>query len=156
MLGFGPCEIAFRLAIEETTLPATGVGYTLRAGFYQQNTAGYPPTTGTLQRSLFLEYSPDFNSGNLRIGYSIGAGAITYINCSAAPAPNAYGWWSLKIDATGNVTAFLNGVQIGSGASIAPLVLPVTPIVLFYRGTGSTTSYAVCWDALYINYPFTR
>jgi hypothetical protein len=162
MLGYGICDIAFRLALEEASLPPTGIGYVLRVGLWLQGTAGHPAGVANWYEGLVLEYSPDNNSGILRIGYFNngygGSGTtISYVNCTAGtPTPNGYGWWELKIDTAGNVTAWLNGTQIGSATGIAPLSLPMVPIVYFYRNSASTTNYHIALDTLYLNYPYTR
>ena len=162
LLGYGTCDIAFRLALEEASLPPTGIGYVLRAGLWLQGTAGHPTGVANWYEALFLEYSPDNNSGILRIGYfNNGYGnpgtTISYVNCTAGtPTPNGYGWWELKVDTAGNVTAWLNGTQIGSATGVAPLSQPMVPIVFFYRNSASTTNFHIALDAVYINYPYTR
>jgi hypothetical protein len=159
MLGFGAFDIAFRLALEEASLPPTGVGYFARAGLWMQANASYPVITN-LFYGLFLEYSPDQNSGNMRIGYfnfPAGTGnVVTYINCTAGPVANTYGWWELKVDTAGNVTAWLNGTQIGSGSAVAPLNVPVVPLAMIGRNTAAATNFHLAWDTIFINYPYTR
>jgi hypothetical protein len=80
----------------------------------------------------------------------------TYVNCSAGPSGNTFGWWELKIDSLGNITAYLNGAQIGSAPSAAQLSVPMSPFASVVRNISAATNYHLACDALFLSYPYTR
>jgi hypothetical protein len=160
MLGFGICDIAFRVALEEASLPATGAAYFARVGLMLQGSLGFPGSQSNTYYAVFLEYSPDNNSGNFRIGTFNNSGgaamAPTYVNCTVGPAANTFGWWELKIDASGNITAYLNGSSCGTASAAAPTAVPMCPFASVQRNLNVATNYHMAVDVLFINYPYTR
>lgn len=160
VLGSATFDIFARIAIEESTLPVTGVGYTLRFGFVWQNAAltNFPGGDQNGTSCVVLEYSPDQNSGNFRIGYCFQTNAgNTYVNCTGTPVANTYGWWELKITSTGVCTAYFNGVSVGSVTINSNLLgLLLAPYVILWRNNAAATNYHVAVDVLSYNCPYSR
>lgn len=161
VLGAGTIDLAVRLAIEEATLPVTGVGYTIRVGFITQNStisAGFPGGNQPNTSCVVMEYSPDQNSGNFRIGSCFNTtSGNTYVNCTGTPVANTYGWWELKITSAGVCTAYFNGASIGSTTLSGSLLgILLCPYVIFWRNNSAGTGYHVAVDTFFYNYPYTR
>jgi hypothetical protein len=165
-LGYGPCTLKSRLAIGQG-LTQKGNTCLVRFGFFQ-DTGGLgggpifsnPPSA---VGALLLEYSPDVNGGNLRIGYTVGGGvgnsvSLTYTNCTnAVPNISQFEWWELDIDASLNVTALLNGNIIGTLAAGAPGNVPMCPIwTCYHAATFSPPNGWLTIDDLYLYYPYNR
>jgi len=154
MLGPGQLDLASRIDYEGASLPPTAIGLVFRFGLATYPSLGSFPS-GNPYNSVFLEYSPDQNSGNLRIGYNSASGSVTYVNTAGAITAGAFAWWELKIDASGNVTAYLNGTSIGTASAAAPLNAPLCPFWYHNRTTGAINYFAAV-DTLYAYMPYTR
>jgi len=163
-LGFGSVDIASRIMIDGASLPAAGNAYTLRFGLWQQN--GSPGITysggvfaaGLPAASVFLEYGPDINSGNLRLGYGgnpSGTPTVTYINTNAAMTAGVFYWWEMIIDTSGTVKCYLNGSLILTATGVAPLGTLLAPMWGTNRTSGSA-NYYITVDNLYIYCAYTR
>jgi len=159
-LGLGPFEIAGRIAIQNATLPPAGIAFRLSFGLWLQASASANPAAATNPyQSVFLDYSPDNNSGNLRIATSPGPNVVStlvYANTTGGFTPAAFHWWSIKVDVSGTITAFLDGVLIGTVVGGAPLGLPMVPLLALNRNASAGTIFNVYWDALYIYESYTR
>jgi hypothetical protein len=164
-LGFGPCTIKSRICLN-AGLQQKGNSSNARFGFMQTSSGiGTNTVTNvtTLQiGALILEYSPDNNGGNLRVGYTSGgsvgnAVALSYNNCTnAVPNFGQFEWWELDIDASLNVTALLNGNIIGTWSNLAPGNLPMIPIWIMSRNLNFATLCLMTVDDLYLYYPYNR
>jgi hypothetical protein len=153
VLGPGIMDLASRMMIE-TSLPATGNGYIARFGLAAITNLGTWPIA--FVNSVFLEYSPDNNSGNLRLGYNTASGGITYVNTSQALTADTFAWWEIKIDASGNITAYFNGASIATAGPIAGLLgVPLSPFWLDFRNAGTAVIYLAV-DTLFASMPYTR
>jgi hypothetical protein len=167
-LGYGPCTLKTRLAIGHG-LNLKGNTAQVRFGFFQQTSALSTAVIATVPASLtavgavILEYSPDNNGGNLRLGYTVGGGvgnlvSLTYVNCTnAVPNFGQFEWWELDIDASLNITASLNGNIIATAATAAPNNVPMCPIwTNYHAATFSPPSGLLTIDDLYLYYPYNR
>jgi len=158
LLGPGILDIAGRIGLYNTPLPPTGQAFEIRFGLWLQGSAG--PIIGTNPyQCVFLSWSPDNNSGLMRVGTAAGnysTGTLVYNNCTAgAVTAAAFHWWELKIDASGNITAIFDGATIGSFTG-APLGMTMVPFLAVNRNASAATNWQVLWDTLYIYMPYTR
>jgi hypothetical protein len=166
--GYGTLTMKTRMAIQQSSV-ATGIGYHLLFGLWNQNAAQGSNQPGVLggnpTNAVFLIWTPDDNGGLMRLGYAAGTGSFaagystvapTYINCTgnAVPTFNNYDWWQLQIDSSRNITALLNGVVIATAATAAPQA-PMVPFWSVWRTTGAV-NYVLSLDDFYLYYPYQR
>jgi len=165
VLGLGAFDMVGRIALYNASLPPTGQGFRITFGLWTMAAGGTDIYAGANPyASLFLDYSPDNNSGNLRVGYCNGAWsgglgtatAPTYGNCSASITAATFMWWEIKVATNGDVTAYLNGTLIGTFTGVAPLGVPLTPIIGIQRNTAAATNWIVEVDSLFIYQAYTR
>ena len=160
VLGLGPFTMAGRIAIQNASLPVAGYGLRLTFGLWQQGpgVTNIYAVSGPYQ-ACFLDYSPDNNSGNLRVGTAPGpntTSSITYGNCTGTITAAAFHWWEMRVDTSGTVTVYMDGTLIGTFTGVAPLGLPLIPIVGLQRNASNATVWNAYVDAVYIYQPYIR
>ena len=159
VLGPGTLDMAGRIAIQNASLPVAGYAFDLRFGLWLQGTAGDLYGVANQYQACFLQFSPDNNSGNLRLGVATGnyaTGTVTYYNTTGAITAAAFHWWEMKIDQSGTVTCLLDGTVIGTFTGVAPLGMAVTPIFAINRNASNTTNWQAYLGTVYMYMPYTR
>ena len=162
-LGFGSCTLKSRIAVGHGLIQK-GNSCLARFGFWQHTSTIGAATVAaaTAIGALTLEYSPDNNGGNLRIGYTVSGAvgnmvSLTYVNCTnAVPNFGQFEWWELDIDSSLNVTALLNGNIIGTASAIAPSNLPMCLLWTAFHSGNFLPNGFMTIDDLYLYYPYNR
>jgi hypothetical protein len=162
LLGFGTCELSARLGIMNSGAQP-GSALNIKFGFWNDNqsfgTTGVGPWGNPRQGACFMEWSCDANGGAMRIGYNGATNNVpSYVNFSSgSPTFNNFDWWTLRIDSSGNATALLNGIVIGTASAVAPLApLTQVPFLGFSRGLNVATNYELAVDDMMMYYPYNR